>query len=493
MAAGKARPARIGRGFASRSFAATTPAELMFTISPPQSPTMVISPSLQLTTQKRRETDSGWKAGLLGVQRALEAEFGPLPYPHVSVVEVPNAIAEKAGFGAVASPGAILARSDFIDQPFNVAAFAHEFAHLWWGHLVGLRGEKGDFLLDEGLSQYASMVAVDRVLGPSAGSRYRSRGLPGFNESLFSALGYLKISAADIDRPLLALEDDGLSYWIAYSKAGLAWNALAEQMGRENFSGALRDVLAEYGASYVTWDEFLAVLQRRSPSSLQPFIDAWFREPGAPSYRLEWRQQGDFVSGRVTGCGNIKPATLELETRFADGQTSRRKIMVSSAGAQFRFLAGGVVQGMMLDPDYKILRWTPELRTEAEAMAEYMRASALARVGKKDEAERVLLAWLERSPTDNGYDRLLLTRANLVRLAQERGCRSCAVVHLKAALAVQPLRPEQLAVTYQSLASAAKRLAQPTLAAEAARRARLADALVGNANGVDAKLDTLGI
>ena len=134
-------------------------------------------------------------------------------------IHSPDVIASKAGFGAFAASGAVIARTQLIEQPFNVAAFSHEFAHLWWGNYVVLEGTEGDFLLDEGLAQYGSMIAVDRVLGAAAGAQYRRQGAPGFNESLYSALGYLQINAAGMDRPLLDLGDDGLSYWIAYSKA----------------------------------------------------------------------------------------------------------------------------------------------------------------------------------------------------------------------------------------------------------------------------------
>jgi tetratricopeptide (TPR) repeat protein len=377
----------------------------------------------------------------------------------------------------------------FMDQPFNPAAFAHEFAHLWWGNHIGLEGRKGDFLLDEGLAQYGSMVAADRVLGTAAGSAYRRRGIPGFNESLYSALGYLKIQAAGLDRPLLALEDDGLSYWIAYSKAGLAWYALAEDMGRPNFRAALQAIAKAHGAATVTWDEFVVELQRHSRRPLAPAIDAWFAAPGAPEYALEWRRAGGSIHGRILSFADAKPATLEVEVRFTDGRQQRRRVRVRQGPAAFRLPAGRGVAAVVLDPDYKVLRWTPELRVEAEAMAQYMRGLVLARLGRKDEAEKVLQAILADRPGDRRFDRILLTHASLLRLADERGCRPCAISHLQAALATAPQRLAPLAPTYLGLALAARRLERNDLAARAAALAVKADALVGNANGAAARLE----
>jgi tetratricopeptide (TPR) repeat protein len=481
-------PPTSSSGFTSRRFRSEVPGDLLFAVSPPGSPTLDISSKLKLTTLRPRPTDSGWRLGLEGVQKALEDEFGPLPYPHVTVIEVPDAIAEKAGFGAFASPGAVLARSQFIDQPFNVAAFAHEFTHLWWGNHVGLQGRMGDFLLDEGLAQYGSMVAVDGVLGAAAGERYRRRGIAGFNEGVYSALGYLKINAAGFDRPLLALQDDDLSYWIAYSKAGLAWYALAEEMGRPNFRAALREIATAHSAGYVTWDAFVARLQRRSRRPLAPFIQAWFGAPDAPAYEIEWRQEGQAVSGRIFQRGATKPATLEVEANFADGTKARHRVRVTAEATEFQLPATGPVRRVVLDPDYKILRWTADLRAEATTMAADMRALVLARLDRKEEAEKVLLALVSQDPADNRYDRLLLARATLSRLAEERGCASCALGHIEAALSLKPTGLEPLAPTYLALALRARRLKRSDLAARAAQFALAGDALVRNANGVAAKL-----
>jgi len=484
------RPAGGSRepGFAARRFISSVPGELVFAVSPPGAPTLDISRKLKLTTLRRRPTDAGWRAGLRGVQEALEEEFGPLPYPHITVIEVPDAIAEKAGFGAFASPGAVLARSQFVEQPFNVAAFAHEFAHLWWGNHVGLQGREGDFLLDEGLAQYGSMVAVDRVLGAAAGASYRRDGIPGFNESLYSALGYLKIHAAGFDRPLLALEDDGLSYWIAYSKAGLAWYALAEEMGRPNFRAALREISSAHGAGYVTWNAFVAALQRHHSSPLEPFVKGWFGAPGAPDYELEWRQQGQMVGGRIVQHGAPRPATLELEATFADGSTERHRVRSASAETDFQLPVRGAVRTLVLDPDYKVLRWTLSLKAEAGTMANYMRALVLSRLGSKEAAEKLLLEELENRAGDHRYDRLLLTRATLAQLADDRGCAACAIEHIEGALSFSSERLAPLAPIYLGLARRARRLNRPDLAERAATLALDADALAGNANGVAAKL-----
>ena len=481
--------ATSGHATGASNFASNVPSLLVFAASPPDSPHVEISPKLAFTPLRARSTDAGWHSGLNGVQRALEAEFGSLPFPHISVIEVPDSIGEKAGFGAFAAPGVVLARSLYIDQPFNAPAFAHEFSHLWWGNHVGLEGTEGDFLLDEGLAQYGSIIAADRVLGTAAGEAYRRRGIPGFNESLYSALGYLKINAAGMDRPLLQLGDDGLSYWIAYSKAGLVWYALAEHMGRAQFSAALKDVIRDHGADYVGWDEFVAALQKHAPRPLDAFIGDWFETTGAPSYALNWQMDaGGNVRGMITTSDARKMATLEIEARTPNRRSTETRVDVPASGTSFRLPTGGRAQNVALDPSYKVLRWTPELREEAVAMAPYMRASILARLDRKDEAEASLRDWLKQDPHSNAFDRLILSHALLARLGKDRECSKCAADEISEALQVQPSRPAELVPTYIALAQLARKLGLGGLATRAAQLAISGDTLIGNANGAAAKL-----
>lgn len=473
---------------ASARFVSAVPGELFFAASPPGARPIAISGELGFARLKVRPTDAGWRAGLIAMKRALEEEFGHLPYGNVTVIEVPDGIAAKAGFGAFAAPGAVLARSQLVEQPFNVAAFAHEFSHLWWGNSVQLEGKEGDFLLDEGLAQYGSMVAADRVLGRAAGASYRRRGVPGFNESLYSALGYLKINAAGLDRPLLGLGDDGLSYWIAYSKAGLAWYALAEYMGRADFRAALKRIGRDHAGGFVSWRGFVSALQGQSSRRLQPFIAQWFGRAGAPSYTLGWRIAGHDVHGTLTTGDARKAAALELEVRFFDGSVRRRRIAVQAAGSTFSFPVASPVREIVVDPDYKVLRWTAELRAEAVAMAPYMRALVLARTGRAPAAEAELRQWLSEDPRSNAYDRLILSHARLAGLADARKCPQCALDEIAAALQTGPEGLAQLVPTYIELASLARKLGRRDLAERAADLAISGDAMAGNANGAAAKL-----
>lgn len=166
---------------------------------------------------------------------------------------------------------------------------------------------------------------------------------------------------------------------------------------------------------------------------------------------------------------------------------------VGGNGTPFSVPARCRPRGVELDPDYKILRWTDDLRLQTAALSGPMKGWVLGQMGKDAEAEQVLAKLVAEQAANDNYDRALMANASLARLTDKRGCPACAISHIQNALSLSPVRRERLASTYLSLATLAQRLDQHGLAARAATAARDADSRVGGANGADSKLRQLGL
>ena len=100
---------------------------------------------------------------------AMSVRFGPYPYSRFSIAEAPEAV---PGFWAASEQGFILAKPTvFAADGGNIALFAHEAAHAWWGNLVDLEGPGGIFL-SESLSQYGAAIAIEAIEGQEAATDF---------------------------------------------------------------------------------------------------------------------------------------------------------------------------------------------------------------------------------------------------------------------------------------------------------------------------------
>src|SRR5262249_34766027 len=125
----------------------------------------------------------------------LSQEFSPYPFPGFALVEIPNEIAQQAGFDGACLEGFIYTTTRYLDPPFSTAFFAHEIGHQWWPYMLGPGGDRGNYLLTDAMVQFGSLRAVEVMEGAAAAERYRRTGYPAFYAE-FSGSGFLQIAAA---------------------------------------------------------------------------------------------------------------------------------------------------------------------------------------------------------------------------------------------------------------------------------------------------------
>jgi hypothetical protein len=431
-----------------------------------------------------RKNVHSYIVGTLRVLKVLEEQFGDYPYGEFKLIEVPSEIAARSGFGAFALDGGIILRSQFFDQPFNLAAYAHEVAHEWWGHIIQHTGTRGDYMLDEGMSQFGSLLAVEAIEGAQAAERYRRKGYRGFNADLFSGLGYLKLAGAGLDHPLANLPDSALSYWIAYSKAGFVWDLLSRTVGRERFRQILRKFTKEHAFQLVTWEDFLQAIERGSAMELKSFYAQWFETAGAPNWELSWKQEGSLIKGVITQSAPTYTVRLDLEVQGNRRQPERHTVDVFGPRTEFTLPAQFRVRSVTLDPHYLVLRWTPEYRAEAMALAGYTRGSLRIRDGQLIEAEKEFQDALKQAALPDLYGARFMLENGLARVRISQKKWREAKSHLEIALANPTRRADVLPTTYLRLATVAKELGDDVLLRRAVKSAIATDAAVGNSTGV---------
>lgn len=336
--------------------------------------------------------------------KALIQEFGPFPEPRFALVEVPGDAAQKAGFEGASLGGLMLVIPSYFDKPFNVPLFGHELSHQWWGGTIRRKGDRGQYLLDEAIAQYGSLRAVQKLEGEDAAERYRRRGAPGYY-SEYSGFGYLARSLVGIDAPLdnLPASDGFLSRRVANTKGMLVWSMLAQTMGQKALDQFFQAYVKEHAYDRVTLDNFLTAL-RKAAGANSWFVDQWFFRTGVPDLKLSWKREDRGVKVVIE-----QPAenTYQLNLPVAViGPASQRfveKINVTGPLTEVQIITKFVVQDVLLDPKFEVLRWTPEYRAEAEAIIEYIRGDVALNQGKNDDAIAVFRRALETVTAPDQY------------------------------------------------------------------------------------------
>src|SRR5690606_4537011 len=139
----------------------------------------------------------------------------------------------------------------------------------------------------------------------------------------------------------------------------------------------------------VAWDELLQAIEEGSGRDLQWFYAQWFERTGAPEWQLSWRQVGDAVHGTIRQAEPCYRASLEVRAEGADGQSRAETVEVDGVATEFKLPVAFAVQSVALDPHYRVLRWTAELRA---AVAEAGVAPPSAAEQELIAAEQELLA-----------------------------------------------------------------------------------------------------
>jgi hypothetical protein len=419
----------------------------------------------------------------------LVREFGPNPYGKFALVEVPDEQAGNAGFNGASQEGLILTSSSSLDAEFNPNHYGHEISHQWWGNLIRNKGPHGYLMLDEAMAQYGALVSIDALEGPDAAARFRRRGDPGFGIEQ-SGLAFLALAAADLDNELSDLPpSQRYSLYIANSKGFLVYDLLSRTIGREKFRQILRAFTHEHAFQRVTLEEFLAAIGKGARSDLTWFYKQWFERKGAPDWQMTWTQEGATLRGIITQSPPYYQATVEIQAKSSDCQQIARSVEIRGPRTEFTWPVKFQVKSVVLDPDFKVLHWTPEYRAEGTALVPYWQGLVKWQEGKSAEAQQILTTALAQAPVPDLYAVHFMLEEGWARVLQ--GDKSLSKekkfsemkVHLEKALASPVRRPDRLPWVYYFLATVAKQLNDEATLRRAVEGAITSDAALGGRTG----------
>jgi aminopeptidase N len=316
----------------------------------------------------RRDHADFWLQGASSMLAALSDEFGPGPFREMAFVEVPRPVAKAAGFNAFSPARFLVLNSNAFNAPdvkYMYEWLGHEMTHQWFPHAV-IWDPPGFLYLEEALAEYGGWRLVERLAGRDAARRLR---MTGFEfDPIYSAAAYFRLVGAGVDEPLAGLTSGIHQRNLAYNKGAFVFHMLAREIGQTRFQQIMHGVVGGRRGATISWDQFRAALEAGAGRDLDWFFEQWLTRSGAPDFQMSWEQDGRSVRGTVTQAAPGYRVRLKIEARGGDGQRAEGMVEVGGLATPFRIAADFQVVDVVLDPDYEVLRWTPEFRAMADSI-----------------------------------------------------------------------------------------------------------------------------
>jgi aminopeptidase N len=269
---------------------------------------------------------------------AFSQVYGPYPFDKYGMSAV-----TPFGYGGMEHQSmTTLARGLQVDE----RVVSHELAHQWWGDLVTC-GTWPDIWLNESFATYSEAIWREYLGGVNALKSYML-GLQHFY------LGSWRGAVYDPQGQGFNLFDD-----IVYSKGAWVLHTLRGVLGDSVFFRTLRAYRQKFAGGNAVTDEFRAVADSVSGTSLAWFFNEWIYGPGWPNYSFSSSWIADTVTLRIVQQQSTSwpTYTMPVQIRFYQGAVDTTIVVVNSLRKQtLRIPLAFRPDSVKFDPDNWILK-----------------------------------------------------------------------------------------------------------------------------------------
>jgi aminopeptidase N len=232
--------------------------------------------------------------------------------------------------------------------PGDLSFLAHETAHEWWGHVVGLRFLE-EVWLNEGFASYSDALFQEDSLGQQE-LRYQMDSWGSW---------YLSIPPSE-DEPIVpAPWSSNYYYEIVYLKGAWVLHMLRGVVGDSTYFDLMKAYASAYQDSSATVALFRNVAEQRSGRGLGWFFDEWLYHTGAPRYTYAWqsRQIGVDTFQLTLWVNQLDSLfTMPIQTSiFTPGGSQDQWPLVAHRSDTFQFILSQAPDSVLLDKDNWLL------------------------------------------------------------------------------------------------------------------------------------------
>lgn len=262
--------------------------------------------------------------------------------------------------------GMIFMSSRLFEQsrPATEERLQREAAFQWWGQTIGLTSFD-DAWLSQGLAEWSAYeLRESKMSGPQLENLRR--------ETLEKALTFEQ--TASLARAPSTLDDQSTAYqYVMYGKGAMIYSLLRQTIGAQKFSQLLRTFLQQYRGKPASIENFEDLTSQIAGTNMRYFFARWVEGTGVPEFSIDYQiirtRAGKFVV-RGTVKQNYDNLRLPVELKLrAEGESNIAPIVVQmdETSADFNIESAGKPLDVIIDPDFKILRISEDLRVSAIA------------------------------------------------------------------------------------------------------------------------------
>lgn len=268
-------------------------------------------------------------------------------------------------------------------RPIPEEKLEREVAYQWWGQTVGLKSFD-DAWISQGLAEWSAFAFRESTLTGGA--------LDGAQrEQQERALTFEQ--TASIARAPGALDDQSAAYQsIVFHKGSMVFRMLRETIGKEKFDQLLRNFLESFRGKSASIDDFEKLATQVNGSNLRYFFAQWLEGTGVPEFTVDYqiiRTRGGKFRTRGTVKHTLQTLRMPVQLMLrSEGDSQTTTTMIEDRSEDFDFESNGQPLEVVVDPNYRILRMSDELRVSiiARRAIEQMKEGLYAEAQQQFEA-----------------------------------------------------------------------------------------------------------
>ena len=271
------------------------------------------------------------------------ATYGPYPFAELAVVTTPRPESQALP-GLVTLSSLMMADLGWLGQLLGFedrrTIVAHEVAHQWWGHDLGWKSYR-DQWISEAMANYAAL-AWSRARLP-ADQRPAVGPTSGWQEYLLAETREGRtvesLGPVVLGRRLFSTKSDSAYAAIVYTKGALILDMLANAVGQENFADLLGAICRQASGKLISTEDFLTLLERGAGTELDELAARYVYGTGMPEVLYEYRlSPAAAENGKWVVEGSARQVVAyrwrwRLERR-ENGELVPRRLQVAQTDAQ---------------------------------------------------------------------------------------------------------------------------------------------------------------